>query len=393
MRAMVASLAIACVVAGCDSPGLWSAPREHQDGTNAAGGTTLGSSTSSGNGHSSTTTGTTTSNTTTGTNDTSGSGSTTGTTSSTTTSSTGTTGVVTSAEVDVMGTANNLGSSNTSTYDLAISPNGTLYASDTGDDAILTFPAGNATVFAGGTGNGEHQDGNGTSAELAYPYGMVFVGNTLYVMDSGDGSEYSYLRSVDSSANVGSVCGDGIDENAVNGVCSAAQFSQPKGIAVDTAGNIYVADSGANAIRRIEHDFSSVSTWAGSGTAGFVNAQGLQASFNSPIAVAVDANENVFVADYDNSAIRKIDANQNVTTFAVDSDPGAMLFGVAVDSAGNVYASDENNGGKILRWSPDGTLTAKITNASISAPACMKIGPDGNLWVADLSNGILRVTF
>ncbi|MBS2031914.1 MAG: hypothetical protein JST54_28715 [Deltaproteobacteria bacterium] len=396
MRALVTSLAFACVVAGCDSTGLWSAPRDHEDGTSAASGSSIGSNSTGGSGGHGSTSGSTTSGssgTTTGTTDTGSTSSsgTTGTTTSTTTSSTGTTGLQTVAEVDVMGTVN-LGSSNTSTYDLAIATNGTLYASDCGDNAIITFAGGNGTLFAGGTGLPGHHDGQGTSAALACPYGMVFINNTLYVMDSGDGSEYSYLRSVDGAANVGSVCGNGQDSSAVNGTCANAQFSDPKGIAVDGAGNIYVADDGANTVRRIEHDFSSVSTWAGSGSHALTNGQGLQAAFDGPTALAVDASGDVFVADYTNNAIRKIDPNRNVTTFATAPGAGFAFMGVAVDASGNVYASDENLG-HILRWSPDGTLTAEITDSAISNPSCMKIGPDGKLWVADISNGILKISF
>ena len=404
MRAMVASLAFACVIAGCDSTGLWSAPRDHQDGTSAGSGSTTittGSGNNSGGhgatGGSSTTgstasasTGTTSTTTSSSTTDTGSTGST-GTSTSTTTSSTGTTGVQTVAEVDVMGTVN-LGFTNTSTYDLAISPTGALFASDCGDNAVISFAAGTGSLLAGGTGFPSHQDGQGTSAQLACPYGMVFVGSTLYVMDSGDGSEYSYLRSVDSAANVGTVCGNGIDSSAANGACASAQFSEPKGIAVDSQGNIYVADSGANVIRRIEHDFSQVSTWAGDGSHGLVNGQGQFASFDGPMAVAVDANGNVFVADYTNNAIRKIDASRNVTTFATAPDPGTAFLGVAVDASGNVYASDANLG-RVLRWDANGSLTAKLNDAAVSQPACMKIGPDGKLYVADLSNGILRITF
>ena len=378
MRAMFASLAFTCLLLGCDSSGLWSAPRDHEDGTTAGSGSSTATSGSSGHGSTAaSSTGASTG--------TSGSGST-----NSSSSSTGSTGLVTAAEVDVIGTAN-LGSSATSTYDLAIAPNGTLYASDCGDNALLIFAGGTGSLWAGGTGVGEHHDGQGTSAQLACPYGMVFIGSTLYVMDSGDGSEFGYLRSVDSAANVGTVCGNGQDTSAVNGTCTNAQFDDAACIAADSAGNIYVADKGANTVRRIEHDFSGVSTWAGSGQQGFGNGEGLQATFGTPMAVAVDANGDVFVADYANNAIREIDPNQNVTTFAVDPDLGAELFGVAVDSAGNVYASDANNR-HILRWNANGTLTARITDSALGEPACMKIGPDGKLWVADLNSGILKIS-
>lgn len=141
-----------------------------------------------------------------------------------------------------------------------------------------------------------------------------------------------------------------------NGAAASATFNQPSGVALDEAGNLYVADQGNNEIRKIT-PAGAVSLFAGnaSGTAGSADGTGSAASFNQPYSIATDRLGNVYVADVGNNKIRKITAAGVVTTFAGDGVSGLKdttvavfarfsgITGVATDQYGNVYVSDGGN--------------------------------------------------
>ena len=190
-----------------------------------------------------------------------------------------------------------------------------------------------------------------------------------------------------------------------------AQFNFPAGVAVDAAGNVYVADLDNQRIRKISAA-GVVSTLAGSGTAGFLDATGTTAQFNFPSGVAVDAAGNVYVADGSNHRIRKVSAAGVVTTLAgsgtasLDDGSGATAqfispAGVAVDAAGNIYVADRNNH-RIRKISAAGivsTLAGSATagfldgsgaSAQFNNPLGVAVDAAGNIYVADLSNHRIR---
>ena len=136
--------------------------------------------------------------------------------------------------------------------------------------------------------------------------------------------------------------GDGIGTNAV--------FNSPTGLAIDEAQNIYVADTGNHRIRKVTPS-GVVTTLAGSGFYGSINAQGTAASFSSPQGVAVDRFGTVFVADLGSNKIRRITSSGAVTTIAGTGNPGSgdgtgaqatfnQPYGIALDSNGNIFVSD-----------------------------------------------------
>lgn len=211
-------------------------------------------------------------------------------------------------------------------------------------------------------------------------------------------------------ARVHLLAGDGQD-GALDGAALASRFSDPYGVAIGPRGAIYVADGGeANRIRVVQPD-GAVSTLAG-GKEGFVDGLGTAAAFNTPSAIALDHLGNLYVADTGNHAIRRIAPGGAVTTLAGNGSPGyadgigrAAQFngpvGIAVDDAGIVYVADTYND-RIRRIAPDGTVTTLAgtgkpnlfdgpgTAAAFDTPSALAVDHDGNLYIADTGNNAVR---
>lgn len=182
-------------------------------------------------------------------------------------------------------------------------------------------------------------------------------------------------------------------------------FNNPTGLALDAAGNIYVADYSNNLIRKISST-GIVSTFAGSGTQGATNGSGNLASFNGPAAVTVDGAGNVYVADSGNSLIRKISTAGVVTTFA-GGDTTAMAngtgtnasffdpLGVAVDASGNIFVADAGNN-MVRMITPAAVVSTLAGNSANSTlfnnPTGVAVNAAENVFVANyLDNNILTV--
>ena len=132
------------------------------------------------------------------------------------------------------------------------------------------------------------------------------------------------------------------------------ELKQPGGVAVDASDNVYVANTGNRRILKVT-PAGVVSTLAGSGTAGFTNGNATSATFNGPWGVTVDAAGNVYVADANNNAIRKVTPGGTVTTLAASGQFSTPLS-VAVDAAGNVFVADFNNH-RIRKVTPGGVVS------------------------------------
>jgi sugar lactone lactonase YvrE len=234
---------------------------------------------------------------------------------------------------------------------VAVDPAGNVYAGDGAGQTVRKItPDGVVTTFAGMGGNPPN-DGTGSAAGFFQPSGMAAdsVGN-IYVSDGFS------IRKITSAAVVTTLMGQAFQTGSDDGTGGAARFGNPQGLAVDSSSNVYVADAGNNTIRKIT-PAGVVTTLAGlAGQNGVKDGIGNTARFSQPYGVAVDSAGNVFVADTRNNLIREITPAGVVTTLAgwkpgpgnLDGGLGCEAefsspIGVAVDSAGNVYISDGHN--------------------------------------------------
>ena len=297
-------------------------------------------------------------------------------------------------------------------YGVAVDSSGNVYVADTYNQTIRKMtPARVVTTLAGLAGSIGSADGTGSAARFWQPYGVaVDSSGNVYVADSGNDT----IRKITPAGVVTTLAGLTGVQGRADGTNSTARFTAPSGVAVDSSGNVYVADYGNNAIRKIT-PAGVVTTLAGmAGTHGSANGTGSAARFYHPSGVAVDASGNVYVGDTDNDTIRKVTPAGVVTTLAglagsvgsADGTGSAARFnsplGVGVDSSGNIYVADYYDdtirkvtpagvvttqaGLAVLYGSADGTGGA----ARFDSPSGVAVDSPGNVYVADTLNQTIR---
>jgi sugar lactone lactonase YvrE len=221
---------------------------------------------------------------------------------------------------------------------------------------------GQVTTYAG-TGAPGSAEGPRHEARFGDPFGVAVDrrGNVLV----SDGAT-NRLRLITPQGEVKTLAGS--SEGDADGPALEAQFNTPSAIAFDAAGNLIIADTSNNRIRKLSADYQTVSTIAGSGTQGFKDGTADEAQFDGPVGVAVDRQGNIYVADAYNDRVRKITADGNVSTFASALDAeGAVAIkldtpcGVAVDALGNVFIADTGND-EIRKVTPAGEVVSLINN-------------------------------
>ena len=225
------------------------------------------------------------------------------------------------------------------------------------DSPAPSAPKVATVTTVAGSGTNGYADGMGTAAQFDHPFGIaVDASGNIYVGDEND----AHIRKITGSGAVSTLAGSSY--GYADGSGTAAKFFGPDGIAIDAQGNIYVADYINNRIRKITAG-GSVSTFAG-GTQGYLDGTGTAAQFSGPRAVAIDASGNVYVADGTNQRIRKISAAGVVTTLAGSGPTGAGNGGYA-DGAGT-------------------------TTARFNTPSGVTVDGAGNVYVADFNNFRVR---
>jgi sugar lactone lactonase YvrE len=272
---------------------------------------------------------------------------------------------------------------------LAMDRSGNLYLADSCNHAIcLVTPAGILTTIAGQPGQQGYADGPGRNALFSDPAAVAVddAGN-VYVTD------WIRVRKIDPSGNVSTFAGSAYDDGNQDGIGPVARFAAPGGVAVDGAGTVYLADTGNNTIRKIT-PAGAVTTWIGAaGQTGSADGIGTAARFNEPGGITVDSAGNVYVADTANRVIRKITQSGEVTTFAGKSSPPGPGFDpraayadgagqdarfeypvdVSVDNVGNVYVADSGNRA-IRKITPEGVVTTIAGDPSIRDESGYVIG-------------------
>ena len=213
---------------------------------------------------------------------------------------------------------------------------------------------------------------------------------------------------------ISTIAGNGTTGFAGDGAAaSGSQLSFPGSVAVDSSGNIYIADSGNNRIRKISN--GTITTVAGNGTAGYTgdNGTATAAELNNPTGVAVDSAGNIYIADANNNVVRQVNTSGKITTLVGDNGAGAGYSGdtgnanqaqlniptaVAIDSSGNLYIADSAN--NVVRVVAAGTInTVSATSGTVVHPDGLAVDAAGNLYVADtddrrvikVSNGVFSV--
>lgn len=210
---------------------------------------------------------------------------------------------------------------------MAVDASGTLYVADSENHAIRKITTnGSVTTLAGDYRNFGSRDGTGTAARFFYPFAVAVdsIGN-VYVADEGN----YLIRKITPDGVVTTLAGSAKEGGSQDGFGSAARFYYPEGIAVDSQDNILVADTSNHTIRKITPD-GMVSTLAGkAGTQGRLDGIGDAARFNKPTGITVDADDNLFVTDAYGQTIRKVSSNGTVSTLA-----GKYADGDASDGIG-----------------------------------------------------------
>ncbi len=305
---------------------------------------------------------------------------------------------------------------------IALDSAGNIYVADAGNNSVrMISPAGIITTVAGNQTAGYYGDGfPATSAALRVPSGVVLDSSgNLYIADSGNHA----IREVTRDGNITTFAGYGTAGfSGDGGAATSAQLFSPSDVAIDSSGNIYIADTGNSVIRLITASTGYISTVAGNNGVGSTGDGGaaVKASLNGPHGLAVDSTTNIYISEYGDSRIRKVSkTNGNISTiagtgsFGFSGDGGAATkanlanpWGICVDSGGNLYFADQRNN-RIRKITSSGTISTVAGNgilsysgdngpalrAQLNGPQGVATDTAGNVYVVDgLNNAVRKIS-
>jgi uncharacterized protein (TIGR03437 family) len=286
---------------------------------------------------------------------------------------------------------------------LAFDSSGNLYIADSFNERVRKISGGDITTVAGNGTQGYTGDkAAATSAEMFSPSAVAFDSSgNLYIADT----ENHVVREVSTSGTITTFAGNNIGGySGDGGAATSAQLEFPTAVAVDSSGNVYIADSGNEVIRKVSG--GNISTLTGSTPGQFLN---------HPVSVLLDSSGNLYISDqsayrimkYSNGTLTAFAGNGNIG-FSGDNGPAidAALdepSGIALDSSGYLYICDTDNN-KIRKVSPGGIITTIAglgipgyfgdggfaTNALLSFPRGIVVDSSGNVYVSDTGNNIVR---
>jgi sugar lactone lactonase YvrE len=249
-------------------------------------------------------------------------------------------------------------------FDVAVSTTGEVYIADTNNNVIrVVYTNGIIDTFAGnGTAGYSGNGGPATNAELNYPTGVaISPTGEIYIADTGNNA----IRIVYANGTINTIAGNGIAGYSGNGgPATSAQLNGPFGVAVSTTGEVYIADTGNNVIR-VVYTNGTIDTIAGNGIAGYSGNGGpaTNAELNYPTGVAISPTGTIYIADFYNSYVRQVNVDGIITIFA-----GASY---------NLYSGD---GGP-------------ATSADLYNPFAVVVSATGEVYIADAYNNVIRVVY
>jgi sugar lactone lactonase YvrE len=314
-------------------------------------------------------------------------------------------------------------------FDVAVDSVGNIYIADTNNNVVQKVDtSGNIVVVAGVSrpcyGGPCGDGGLASKAKLNAPQGvLVDAKGNVYIADTGDnrvrvvkpnGRIYSFAGNSTSSCPSGTLpCGDG-------GLATQASLSVPEGLALDSNGNVYIADSGDNRVRVVSLTTGNINAFAGTGTSCFPSwntcgdgGPALSAHLGNPQGISIDSSQNLYIADTRDQRIRIVSAAGTINTFAgtgrlgFAGDGGQAVnarfagpSGVFVDSTGNVFISDTGNQ-RVREVTPSGVINTILgggnggdggapTAAQFANPNGVAVDSAGNYYISDTSNNTVR---
>jgi len=302
---------------------------------------------------------------------------------------------------------------------IAADPQGNIYVADYGLSRIRKIaPTGLITTIAGNGVDGDAGDGGpATSAQINGPWQLALDGSgNLYITDSFN----SRIRKVATNGIITTIAGNGTDGfSGDGGPATSAQLNGAEGVVVDSAGNVYIADTFNHRVRKVDPT-GTITTIAGTGTRGYNgdNIPATTAQLYYPIGLALDSNNNLYIADDSNNRIRKVNTAGVITTVAGNGTFGfggenipavnsGLSFpqGVAVDAQGTLYIAEEKN--RVLQVDPNGIISTLTGTgvygyngdnivpriASVAFPTHVVVDGQGNIFIADSDNFLFRGIF
>ncbi|MGW7094901.1 NHL domain-containing protein [Streptomyces sp. NPDC054874] len=271
-----------------------------------------------------------------------------------------------------------------------------------------------STIAGTGVAGAKGDNEPAVSAQLNRPYGSALDSNgTLYIADYNN----HRIRKITTDGKISTAAGATAGYRGDNGPATSALLNGPREVAVDSAGTVYITDSANNRVRKITTD-GTISTVAGSGTAGFSgdNGPATAAKLNYPLGVTVDSTGTLYISDHRNHRIRKITTDGTISTvagtgvagFGGDDGPATAAkldraYAVAVDGAGNLYIADAGNH-RVRKVTADGTISTvagtgvagfggddgPATAAKLNFPLGVVVDSTGTLYISDYNNSRVR---